>query len=180
MPKAIYLPGMVNIRPVLISELDHLVTISRETFWNAFSQDNSVDNMQLYLNEQLTHEQLLAELKHKNMQFYFLESNDQILGYLKTIVHYESRYNISSPSLEIERLYVVQAEQGHGYGSRLFEFAIQKAQDNECKHLWLGVWERNYKAIDFYKSKGMHRITHHIFQLGKDLQTDWIMLLPIN
>lgn len=40
---------------------------------------------------------------------------------------------------------------------------------------WLGVWERNDRAIRFYARHGYERCGEHVFQLGDDAQTDYIM-----
>jgi ribosomal protein S18 acetylase RimI-like enzyme len=45
--------------------------------------------------------------------------------------------------------------------------------------LWLGVWERNPRAIAFYLRKGFERVGEHRFLLGSDLQLDWLMARPI-
>jgi ribosomal protein S18 acetylase RimI-like enzyme len=41
--------------------------------------------------------------------------------------------------------------------------------------IWLGVWEGNVKAIDFYTQWGFKKFSEHIFMLGDEPQTDWLM-----
>ena len=41
--------------------------------------------------------------------------------------------------------------------------------------MWLGVWERNARAIAFYAKWGFIDIGDHVFMLGSDRQTDRIM-----
>ena len=45
--------------------------------------------------------------------------------------------------------------------------------------LWLGVWEFNYRAVDFYKQWGFALCGSHPFLLGDDLQTDILMELKL-
>jgi ribosomal protein S18 acetylase RimI-like enzyme len=42
--------------------------------------------------------------------------------------------------------------------------------------VWLGVWERNPRAIRFYERNGFAAVGDHIFQLGSDPQRDLIMV----
>jgi ribosomal protein S18 acetylase RimI-like enzyme len=52
---------------------------------------------------------------------------------------------------------------------------LQFARENNSKWVWLGVWEKNERAIAFYKRWGFERFSEHIFMLGNDAQTDWLM-----
>ena len=42
--------------------------------------------------------------------------------------------------------------------------------------LWLGVWERNPRAIAFYGKVGFVDVGSHLFVVGADAQTDRIMV----
>ena len=45
--------------------------------------------------------------------------------------------------------------------------------------LWLGVWERNPKAIRFYEKQGFERVGAQTFTLGADVQRDAVMRVPL-
>ena len=53
----------------------------------------------------------------------------------------------------------------------LFRSAVAKTLDT----VWLGVWEHNPKAIEFYKRCGFEVFDKHIFVLGNDPQNDLLM-----
>ena len=55
------------------------------------------------------------------------------------------------------------------------EYSIKTAADNGKNYVWLGVWEKNEKALKFYKKNGFYRIGEHSFVIGNDVQTDYIM-----
>ena len=50
------------------------------------------------------------------------------------------------------------------------EAAIRGAQT-----LWLGVWERNPRALAFYGKCGFVDVGEHVFLFGTDPQTDRVM-----
>jgi ribosomal protein S18 acetylase RimI-like enzyme len=56
---------------------------------------------------------------------------------------------------------------------------MQVAKDINATHVWLGVWEKNPKAIRFYKKNGFVEFDKHIFKLGTDEQTDIMMKLQM-
>jgi ribosomal protein S18 acetylase RimI-like enzyme len=81
--------------------------------------------------------------------------------------------NISS--LEIARIYVSKKSIGNGIGRLLMEQCIAFAKEKNKELLWLGVWEKNQRAIDFYQRWGFEKFSDHYFQLGDDIQQDWLM-----
>jgi diamine N-acetyltransferase len=73
------------------------------------------------------------------------------------------------------RIYLLHAWTGHRLGDVLMKACIEQAQTRGVDVLWLGVWERNERAIAFYKRWGFEPVGTHIFLLGQDRQTDTIM-----
>jgi len=47
------------------------------------------------------------------------------------------------------------------------------------RNLWLGVWERNPRAIAFYKKVGFVDRGSHEFLVGSDRQTDRVLVAPV-
>jgi ribosomal protein S18 acetylase RimI-like enzyme len=45
--------------------------------------------------------------------------------------------------------------------------------------IWLGVWERNGRALAFYRKFGFEVFGDHVFQFGRDPQRDLIMALEV-
>jgi ribosomal protein S18 acetylase RimI-like enzyme len=62
-----------------------------------------------------------------------------------------------------------------GVGQLLIEKAYQVAQIKKVKYIWLGVWEHNTRAIQFYKRNGFSEFGSHMFKLGNDDQRDILM-----
>ena len=55
--------------------------------------------------------------------------------------------------------------------------AIKIAKESNLDYIWLGVWEHNFPAIKFYEKHGFKKFSTHIFKLGNDEQTDYLMKL---
>ena len=53
------------------------------------------------------------------------------------------------------------------------------AQEFSGTHLWLGVWERNPRAIAFYRKAGFVEVGSHTFVLGSDPQRDLVLVAPL-
>lgn len=168
-----------TIRAININDLQPLQSISKQTFTETFASSNSKENMDKYLNESLSLEKLTEELKNPNSLFYFIEDNHTPIGYLKLNMGASQTELNDNTALEIERIYVTQAYQGKKVGQQLYEKAIQVAKEKGVEYIWLGVWEENHKAIQFYTKNGFTAFDKHIFTLGDEEQTDIMMKLPI-
>ena len=69
----------------------------------------------------------------------------------------------STNSLEIERIYVIKEFHGKNIGQLLCDKAIEVATQKGAEYVWLGVWEENPRAINFYKKNGFVEFDKHIF-----------------
>ena len=168
-----------TIRAITLNDLKALQSISKQTFTETFASSNSKENMEKYLDEALSLEKLTEELNNSNSLFYFIEDNNTPIGYLKLNMGASQTELNDNSALEIERIYVTQAYQGKKVGQQLYEKAIQVAKEKGVEYIWLGVWEENHKAIQFYTKNGFTAFDKHIFTLGDEEQTDIMMKLSI-
>ena len=167
----------LKIEKVKVSELKQLVDISKKTFYDTFCKQNTEADMQKFLDDSFSDSRLTKELNTPNSQFYFAKINNAIAGYLKLNFGNAQTELQDTTSLEIERIYVIKEFQGKKVGQALFKKTLNIAQEKNLNYVWLGVWEKNLKAIDFYTKNGFIVFDKHIFVLGSDVQTDIMMKL---
>jgi len=160
-------------------DVKELEQISKQTYFNSFSAENSPENMQAYLEGSLSEERLLKELKEANSEFYFAEINHKTIGYFKINFGDAQTDLHDQNALELERIYVIQEFQGKKIGQKLLDEVLGIAKKNQMDYLWLGVWEKNEKAIRFYERNDFSVIGSHPFRMGDEIQTDLIMKLPL-
>jgi len=170
---------MFSIDTISLSEVVQLQSLSRQTFSETFSSSNSKENMDKYLNENLSIEKLSEELKNDSSYFFFIKDKERNIGYLKLNMGPSQTELKDETALEIERIYVIKEYQGKKVGQELFEKAIQVAKEKKAQYIWLGVWEENHKAIQFYQKNGFEMFDKHVFKLGDEEQTDLMMRLLI-
>lgn len=172
-------PQEINISKVTVNEVEKLRSISIQTFTETFSEENTENDMQKYILENLNSEKLNKELLTVDSEFYFIKVNQQIIGYLKLNSKKAQTEAQTDDSIEIERIYIIKEFHGKHYGKLLLQKAIDVALENHCIYIWLGVWEHNFKAIAFYKKNGFNQFDQHVFKLGEDEQIDLLMKLEL-
>ena len=170
----------MKIRKININDLETLRNLSIQTFRETFDEVNTEEDMQKYLDENLSLERLKSELENPNSEFYFLENNNEILGYLKLNFKDAQTEKVEENHFEIERIYVLKAYLGQKLGQILFDKAIEIGREKKLEYVWLGVWEENNRALKFYKKNGFEIFGKHDFVLGEDVQTDLLMKRLIN
>jgi ribosomal protein S18 acetylase RimI-like enzyme len=135
--------------------------------------------MKKHLEEGFSLEKLSAELQNPNSEFYFATLNQVVIGYLKLNFGEAQTELKDNTAIEIERIYVLQEFHGKKVGQLLYNQAIQIAKNKNAAFIWLGVWEKNQRAIQFYTKNGFVEFDQHSFVLGNDKQTDIMMRLKI-
>ena len=169
----------IEITKISLEQLAQLQEIGRKTFTETFSSTNSEENMKTYLENGFSTDKLTSELQNPESEFYFATLNEVVIGYLKINFGQAQTEVQEGKALEIERIYVLQDFHGKKVGQLLYETAIQIAKNKKVAFVWLGVWEENHRAIQFYTKNGFVAFDQHIFRLGDDEQTDIMMKLAI-
>ncbi|WP_411029464.1 GNAT family N-acetyltransferase [Spongiimicrobium sp. 3-5] len=156
-------------------DLGQLMDISRKTFIDAFEKDNDPEDFESYMDEAFGHNSLVAQLSDTESHFYFVHNSDDLVGYFKLNEGNAQTEVKQAESIELERIYVCQEFQGKRIGEWALEEVKKLAREAGKTFLWLGVWEKNLKAIKFYERHGFSKFGTHPYYIGKDKQTDWLM-----
>lgn len=165
----------LEIKKATIYDAEKLQAIGRQTFTETFADVNSEENMIKYLNESFALEKLTSELENISSHFYLAELDHQVIGYLKLNTGDAQTEKEDLNALEIERIYVAKEFHGKKVAQALYAQAEETAAKLKSSYMWLGVWEKNFRAASFYTKNGFVQFDTHIFRLGDDEQTDLMM-----
>ena len=169
----------IKIQQINNSHIAALQQIGRQTFSETFAESNSAENMAKYLEEAYSLEKLTEELNNPNSFFYFAMLDEKVIGYLKINMGGSQTEIKDNDALEIERIYVLKEFHGKNVGQLLFDKAITIAKELQVAYVWLGVWEENKRALQFYTKNGFVEFDQHVFVLGDEAQTDIMMKLEL-
>ncbi|MFM2016166.1 MAG: hypothetical protein RIQ51_1656 [Bacteroidota bacterium] len=169
----------IKIEQINHSHIAALQQIGRQTFSETFAESNTAENMAKYLEEAYSFEKLSAELNNPNSLFYFAMLGEKVIGYLKLNMSGSQTELKDNDALEIERIYVLKDYHGKKVGQLLFDKAIAIAKQQHLAYVWLGVWEENKRALQFYTKNGFVEFDQHVFVLGDEAQTDIMMKLEL-
>lgn len=162
---------------LFIGDLRELKDLSRKTFTDAFGADNNPEDLELYLNTAFGEENLRKELLNPLSEFYFAKLDRKTAGYFKINLGQAQTDFKEEDAMELERIYVRQELQNRKIGQYMLDEVIEMAIQRKMRYLWLGVWEKNERAIKFYRQNGFMLEGSHPYMVGNDLQTDKVMKL---
>lgn len=170
----------MQISSVNSTDIETLQELSRQTFSETFAPDNTPENMSYFLKKHFDTEKLTAEINNPHSSFYFVKLDGKAIAYLKINVGPAQTELQEDKGIEIERIYVLKDFQGMKVGKLLFEKALEIARERHAEYIWLGVWEKNLKAIAFYEKQGFVKFDKHSFQFGTEEQTDLMMKITVS
>ncbi len=166
---------LVSLRYATQKDAALIADLSRQTFYETFASQNTKENMEKFMNEQFSKEALSREVGDSDNIFFLAYDSDEPVGYVKMRESINPQELGNSSAIEIARIYATTHSIGKGVGKILMQRCIDIAVDRKKDIIWLGVWEHNQRAIEFYVKWGFEKFGTHTFKLGDDPQTDWLM-----
>jgi ribosomal protein S18 acetylase RimI-like enzyme len=171
------------VRDATRADVDLLMDLCCRTFEDAFGADNDPADMAAYVTAAFSRSQILTEVLTPESIFLLAYdealNSRQPLGYARLLGGSPDATVTGPQPLELCRLYLESWAIGRGYGRLLMQACLERAATEGYQTLWLGVWEHNARARKFYDRWGFQRVGSHGFQLGQDLQTDFILARPV-
>ena len=170
-------PALV-VRRATPADAASLAAFARAAFVDTFADDNTPEDMAAYIGGAFGEAQQRAELMDPACVTLLVERDGELAGYAMLhdgVVPSGPTTVVLSNAIEIARLYSGRRWIGTGIGATLMQHCLDLAAGRERDWIWLGVWERNARAIAFYARWGFGDVGSQSFQLGTDRQTDRVM-----
>ena len=165
----------LTIRRSTLHDVELLSTLGSTTFYDTFNGTCTKADMQLGLDLFFNKQQISKELQDENDFFYIAFLQEKAIGYFRmkanSVLPFDDLKNFQA--IELKRFYFLKEAQGTGEAKILMQYAVDLAKQLGYNKMYLGVWEYNIRAQEFYKKMGFTN-THfeNDFPLGKTPQTD--------
>ncbi|MBI5303085.1 MAG: GNAT family N-acetyltransferase [Chloroflexi bacterium] len=169
----------ITIRIATSADNELLAEIGAQTFYATFAVDNTPADMQAYLAASFSPDIQARELADPQSIFLIAEIDGDTVGYAQLRQNHIPSCVTGARPIEIGRLYARKQWHGRGVGAALMRACLAHATRQNSDTLWLDVWEHNPRAIAFYRAWGFTQVGTQAFQLGDDLQNDFVMQRPV-
>jgi diamine N-acetyltransferase len=170
---------MITIRTAISEDYQLLADLGRRAFYEAFGDNSAPEDMQAYLDLSFNPERIKIQLSDPSCTYFIGSYSGEPVGYAKIVKDYCPPQLNDTTCVQLERIYALKAYIGKKVGKTLMEECMNFAKQNNYKHMWLGVWQENHKAIEFYKRWGFKVIGIKQFVIGKEVNDDYVMAAEI-
>jgi ribosomal protein S18 acetylase RimI-like enzyme len=165
-----------TLRQAGTGDAAELLEFAARTYSETFSPVNTPENMKAYMESAFTMAQLEEEMLDAHALFLLVEIDGFLCAYAKLLADKPPDCIPDENAIEIVRFYVDRPWHGSGLASTLMEACLAEAKKRGFKTIYLGVWERNFRAQAFYGKWNFVRVGEHVFPMADDPQIDWWMM----
>jgi diamine N-acetyltransferase len=167
----------VLLKPIKVDEVSLLSALAKKTFFETFTGTCTPEDMLHFLETHYNQKTLQTELENPSVHYYFTYLNNEVVGYLSYAESNTIFADVATKAIELNRFYILQGYHAKGIAQKMMEHFLGYATNNLYPIAFLGVWEYNYKAQNFYKKFGFElTLKKHAFPAGNTPQTDVYML----
>ena len=171
---------MIAIRPAKSSDAAALAAIAERTFRETFAADNTGEDINLHCARKFSAEIQGEEISDPQMSTLLAEVAGELVGFAQLRMAHAAACVKGDRPAELHRIYVSSAWHGQGVAGELMRAAHAAAARAGSDCIWLGVWERNPRAIAFYRKCGFSVVGDQVFVLGQDRQRDLILVAQVD
>ncbi len=162
-----------------IGDAAELARFAARTFEDTYSKDTRHEDVRAHIDAAFGVEQQTAELADPDVITILVRSDLALVAYAQ-VRRKESPACVSQPDpVELHRFYLDRGAHGTGLAAVLMHEVNRASLELGGRHLWLGVWERNPRAIAFYEKCGFRDVGSQTYMVGPDKQNDRVLVVEV-
>lgn len=168
-----------TVRRGVPADAADLANFAARTFTDTYGDYNTPANLAMHLEATYNVAQQTRELGDADVATLLAHQYAQLVAYAQVRRAPPPPCVGGAAPVELLRFYVDKSHHGAGVAQRLFEEARCAATALGGATLWLKVWERNPRAIAFYRKCGFVDVGVADFFVGTDRQTDRVLAMDL-
>lgn len=147
-----------------------LASVAAQTFPLACPPGAAQENIAAFVDANLSAERFADYLADPHRAVLAAARDGRIIGYAMLI------RDSCADAAELSKIYVLPEYHGGGVSTALMDRALATAGEWGARRVWLGVNRANQRAQRFYAKSGFRISGTRTFQLGADLEHDYVMV----
>jgi len=167
---------VIEIRTASENDITVLALLGRVSYVEShghFIEDKN--DLNIFVNKAFSVSTTRQEFERPNVVFYIMYSDDFPIAYAKMIKHSKSELITEDSSCQLERLYILNEFIPLKVGQQLMDFLIAKAKEFNQDSIWLTVYIKNLRAINFYKKNEFSEVGFYDFLVNGKVYENYVM-----
>ncbi len=170
---------MPTIRHATPEDATLLASFAAQAFSDTYRDISDAQEIADYVAEHFQPEVMAAVIQDGACAVLLARMGEQLAGY--AIVKDESPPAcVTGPApLKLWRIYLGEGFIGRGLGAALMRAVHAEARRREARTLWLGVYDRNVRAVEFYERFGFAQVGGQEFLFGGQIYIDPVYAVAV-
>ena len=170
----------IIIRKAELNDLNNLAVLKQQVWISTYATEGLVNEFSSYVLSEYSVDNVRTSITDKNKLTLIATYNNALVGCVEILLTPQSPLKEIEPSIEISSLYVLERFQGLGIGKKLLVKCLNQIKQRNHNKIWLTVYYKNQKAINFYLRQNFNHIGEMDFLLGDEKHKNYILIKNIN
>ncbi len=158
---------MITIRKATESDAKHISSLGKITYMESHGDFfKNKHDLKVYCNETFSLKKIEKSLSNPNNVFWIAFVKEVPVGYAKLKLHSTSDFIDSENICQLQKIYVLKDYISMKIGFRLQNMLLEEAITRKFERIWLSVYHKNYRAVEFYKKNSFYQVGNYIFKIG--------------
>ena len=156
---------MTSIIRAQATDFQLLAEIGKKSFIESHGSSAAPEDINRYVQGKFSCEAVRDDLDDLNNIYHLIYHDDRPAGYSKIILN-STHPDIPAKNItKLERLYLLKDFYGLKLGHELIGFNMDLSRKSGQEGMWLFVWKKNDRAVQFYLKTGFAIIGSYDFKL---------------
>jgi len=164
------------IRKAELSDSNNLAVLKQQVWISTYATEGLIEEFSSYVLSEYSVENVRKSIADKNKLTLLAVNNECVIGCVEIFLFPQCPISSVPPCIEISSFYILERFQGAGIGKKLLAECLKEIKRLNHSKVWLTVYYKNQKAIEFYSRQNFTHIGETDFLLGKDKHKNYIMI----
>lgn len=169
----------MQIRVALPADGEALAALAERCFRDTFGADNRPEDMDQHCADSYGPTLQSREIADPGLYTLVVEAEQRLIAFAQLRWAAPPACVRGRQPGEVLRFYVDRPAHGRGVAAELMDACLREFAARGSDVVWLGVWERNPRAIAFYRKFGFEPVGDQVFVVGSDPQRDLVLQRPL-
>lgn len=162
------------------ADIEEVAAVAAQTFPLACPPSATAENIAAFISANLSAAKFADYLDDPERVVLVARDQKTVVGYAMLINGVPDDTDVERavalrPTVELSKIYVLPSSHGGAVSAALMTAAVQYAVQHGAASMWLGVNQENQRAQRFYRKQGFAVTGTKSFQLGANLEHDYVL-----
>ncbi|WP_282037954.1 GNAT family N-acetyltransferase [Saccharicrinis aurantiacus] len=169
----------IEIRKAKLSDINNLAVLKQQVWISTYATEGLLDEFSRYVLSEYSVGNVKQSIQNTDSMTLLANYKNCLVGCVEIILLPQRPIKEIEPCIEISTFYILEEFQNKGIGKKLLAECLKSIKGMNFDKIWLTVYYKNQKAIEFYSRQKFSLIGETDFVLGNDKHKNYIMLKQI-